>query len=213
MELLETYSEYVNEMAAKIRQRKRDTEPETPEQERRRIERNAIIKQARAKLRELRARDKEEEIIQSQGEEVTPPPVVPDPTTSAGKKEEEIRKKDPILKNTPNEEICRTIAGDFYWFLRNKGDQERIFIEDDFTSVTKEFRNLGKWGTTIDIDMDDEDEQDYEDDEYQVWSPGEHEKYLKLFRTFVKGKDWEKLVRPILDIGRKKWAYFKIEIK
>lgn len=209
MELLKLYDEHIEEMARKLRLRRRDTEEETPEQIARRLERNTKIKQLRL---EKRLKKRELEKLKT-GEEVLPPPTIPDPETPAGKKEEKIKKNEPLPKD--KEEICDVIAADLYYFLNKKNLESKIYISKDNKNVTKEFKNLGVWGGSIGFedDYDEEDEDDYiDDEEIEVWGPGEYEKYLKLFKEFAKNKKWENQTKLILNIGNNKMCYFTIHL-
>lgn len=74
--------------------------------------------------------------------------------------------------------------------------------------ATVAFRHLGNWR----VPLDEEDDGDYD---WKEWVPGEHEKYLNKFKSWLTTQRWfdPNTMEPTLHTGEKNWSYFGIRPK
>lgn len=85
---------------------------------------------------------------------------------------------------------------------------------DNYTSV--EFNDLGRWiddeesGYEREMDGD----MDWrEDNDNQIWAPGEYKRYMEKFTDWAQSKPWFDKVELSIETGEKNWVTFKVELK
>jgi hypothetical protein len=83
-------------------------------------------------------------------------------------------------------------------------DKREAVIEGDRVVIS--FRDLGNW-------QGDPEEEFDEDDDHEIWCPGEYDKYLKYFQAWVANEPWAPYVTIQLSTGEKNYCYFIINLK
>jgi hypothetical protein len=83
---------------------------------------------------------------------------------------------------------------------------DRIGKERDGFSA--DFRNLGKWTNGGGNPKDD----DWSGKAADVWDKGEEDKYKKMFKKFIDGREWADKVQFEVETGDKRFAYFVVTV-
>ncbi len=87
-------------------------------------------------------------------------------------------------------------------------------VEQNSTSISVSFRDLGRWDNDEEAHGGDEEDRDWrEDDDQRIWAPGEHKKYLAKFNDWAQNFSWYKSVKLSIQTGEKSYCDFCIELK
>lgn len=131
--------------------------------------------------------------------------------TKYGFKNINAKKEQPTenINENKKQELAKQIAKDFESF---KPSGHHGDIEIDNVLIRNDFRDLGNWIHDEENSYDREDDW-REDDDQEIWAPGEYKKYLKLFTDWAETKSWYKLVKISLQTSEKNWCEFIIEVK
>lgn len=90
-----------------------------------------------------------------------------------------------------------------------------IINNEGIYSVTADFRDLGNWIHNEEDAYYREEEGDMdwrEDDDNQIWAPGEYKKYFNKFNDWAKRYSWYKYVKLELSTSEKNYCEFSIKI-
>lgn len=119
-----------------------------------------------------------------------------------------------ILKEAldPND-LLTQIVRDFSTFRPGKSfDKQGPYI--NFNTASYEFRHLGNWIHDSDLMNDpDYDDDSFEDDDNEIWAPGEFDKYMKIFTMWSKNFQWAAQVKLEINSSEKNWVSFDIILK
>lgn len=105
-----------------------------------------------------------------------------------------------------NEQLLQAIESDLNRFRPGGYSmKDDVNVEDDRVSIG--FRDLGRW---MDDEQDGQDE--YEDNDYRIWAPGEYDKYAKIFQTWASNKSWYNQVKLKVNTSEKDWSEFSVKV-
>jgi len=114
------------------------------------------------------------------------------------------------------DDILKKIADDMKYSFKPPGmnkysmgdDVQGPEINVERREVWIDIRNLGHWVVPSDA------RGNTEDYDWKVWAPGEHQKYQKYFKDYIKSKSWANLVKEFrIDGSEKSWVMFRIFLK
>jgi len=113
-----------------------------------------------------------------------------------------------LIKENNNEQLLKDIEFDLKHF--NPGNhymKGEVRIDSEYNSVSIDFRDLGNW-----IDDVQSGQEDYEDNDWRIWAPGEYKKYFTKFQDWASKRPWYNKVKLGLDTSEKDWCYFSVTV-
>ncbi len=96
--------------------------------------------------------------------------------------------------------------------LRMDGQRHQGDLNDSDSSVSVDFRHLGRWEHNEE-DAWDREEDFREDDDQMIWASGEYKKYMAKFEEWAKSKAWYSKVKLSIEPSEKNWVSFTVTIK